>query len=142
MSFDEAMTRARAAHVIVSTFRQPGNGYRTEHECKCRAFVYADNWDAHVVAAADALREGREFIPAAGMTVRDDRRDAKRQSMVLMVLGIVALYGTVALGAYMAPAKTPVFTPVLEGLLDLTIGVLGGLTLALFGAALSRWPVT
>lgn len=58
MSFEEAMTRARADHVIVDTFHQPGNDYRTEHRCTCGLFVFATNWERHVIAAADALRDG------------------------------------------------------------------------------------
>ena len=55
MNFDEAWTRAEAAHVRVDTFNQPGNDYRTEHRCKCGAFVFATNWNQHVLSAADEL---------------------------------------------------------------------------------------
>lgn len=58
MSFDESVARARAEHVVVETFYQPGNGYREEHRCRCGMFVFATSWDAHVLAAADAYREG------------------------------------------------------------------------------------
>lgn len=60
MTFEEAMVRAKADHVITKTFHQPGNGYREEHTCKCGAFVFSVDWDAHVLAAAD------RFIAAAG----------------------------------------------------------------------------
>lgn len=58
MSFDEALARARAVHVKVDTFHQPGNDYRTEHRCRCGAFIFADNWERHILDAVDALRDG------------------------------------------------------------------------------------
>lgn len=65
MTFEEAMARAKAMHVVVRTYRQPGNDYRTEHECKCGGgrfgSIFATEWDHHVLDAADALlREAEE----------------------------------------------------------------------------------
>lgn len=59
MTFEEALTRARAAHVVVDTWHQPGNDYRTEYVCsqKCGAFgsIFAERWEQHIVDAADDL---------------------------------------------------------------------------------------
>lgn len=59
MSFEEAITRARAAHVKVESFRQPGNDYALEHRCSqgCGMFgtVFETNWEQHIVDAADRL---------------------------------------------------------------------------------------
>lgn len=63
MTFEEAMIRARAAHVAVESFRQPGNDYRAEIRCSCRAHVWASGFEQHIVDAADALVEGRELRP-------------------------------------------------------------------------------
>lgn len=61
MTFEEAMTRAKAAHVIVKTCNQPGEDYRTQYRCKqgCGPFglIFAEDWEQHVIDAADALRE-------------------------------------------------------------------------------------
>lgn len=58
MGFEEAMTRAEAAHVQGRVFYQPGNNYEPETECSCGLFVYTKRFPAHVLAAADAFREG------------------------------------------------------------------------------------
>ena len=59
MTFEEAVVRARAAHVITAEWHQPGNGYRTEYVCSqgCGMFgsVFAENWEQHIVNAADEL---------------------------------------------------------------------------------------
>jgi len=59
VSFEEALIRARAGHVKVKSFRQPGNGYALEHRCSqgCGMFgsVFDDRWEQHIVNAADAL---------------------------------------------------------------------------------------
>jgi len=59
VTFEEAMTRARAAHVVTESFRQPGNGYALEHRCSkgCGYFgsVWDVRWEQHIVEAADAL---------------------------------------------------------------------------------------
>lgn len=70
MSFDEAMVRARAEHVTGRTFYQPGNGYEPETECSCGLFVYHKSFDAHVLAAADALREGFRLDGSAVLFVK------------------------------------------------------------------------
>ena len=58
MSFEEAMIRAKAAHVARRAFDQPGNDYRTEYECSCGRHVYADRFAQHLIDAADAFRDG------------------------------------------------------------------------------------
>ena len=58
ISFEEAVTRAKAAHVPRSLFRQSGNNYRLEYECTCGLHIAADRFAGHVIDAADALREG------------------------------------------------------------------------------------
>ncbi len=63
MTFEEAMTRARAAHVLVERFSQPGYNDRPEILCSCKAHVWADQFEQHIVDAADALIEGRELTP-------------------------------------------------------------------------------
>lgn len=55
VDFQEAMTRARAAHVNTKTCHQPGNDYRTEYLCRCGQFVFATGWEQHVLDAADRL---------------------------------------------------------------------------------------
>ena len=59
MTFEEALIRARAAHVKVEEWHQPGNDYRTEYVCKqkCGRFgsVFAENWEQHIIDAADRL---------------------------------------------------------------------------------------
>lgn len=57
MGFAEAMARAKAAHAKVRSCQQPGNSYRTEFVCRCGAFVFASDWGAHVLDAADRLIE-------------------------------------------------------------------------------------
>ncbi len=60
MTFEEALTRARAAHVKVATFYQPGNDYAEEHRCSqgCGLFgsVFESRWEQHIIDAADELR--------------------------------------------------------------------------------------
>lgn len=66
MSFEEALARAKAAHVIVKVCNQPGENYRTQYRCKCgeggfAGLIFAENWDQHILDEADALRtEGGE----------------------------------------------------------------------------------
>lgn len=59
MTFEEALERARAAHVQVESFRQPGNGYRLEHRCRCGGGAFGtildENWEQHLVDEADKL---------------------------------------------------------------------------------------
>jgi len=61
MDFAEAFERAKAAHVIIDTCNQPGENYRTQHRCRqgCGPFglVFAEDWDQHIIAAADSLLE-------------------------------------------------------------------------------------
>jgi len=59
VTFEEAMTRARAAHAVVRELWQPGNDYRIEYVCSqgCGMFgtVFESRWEQHIVEAADAL---------------------------------------------------------------------------------------